>query len=125
MHLENHLVDGDFQVALDFQRGQQQIVAVLREIIGSPAHLRIQVDDLVGHIAHVHDLVFPLPEVISLEIHGFPLIGKHHIDDEVPQILTVLIAHLFLKIPHVQAVQIGADVIDGTVLLLQGPLHEI
>ena len=125
VHPKDHLMDCDLHVVLDLQRGQQQVVAVLGEIIGCPAHLRIQIDDFVGHIAYVHALVLPLVEIIAVKVHGFPLIGKYHIDDKISQTFAVLIAHISLKIAHIQAVYIRADVVNGAVLLFQGLLHKV
>ena len=118
-------MDGDLHVVLDFQGGKQQIVAVLGEVIGCPAHLGVHIDDAVGHVADVHGAVCPLLEVVSVEIHGLALVGEDYIDDEVPQVLAVLIAHVPAKIAHVQAVHVGSDVVYGAVLLLQGLLHEV
>ena len=123
MHLKDHFMNSKLHIVFNLQCGEQQIVPVICEIVGCPPQLLVHINDPVGHITDMHDMIGILVKIKAVEIHGLPLIGENNIHDKIPQLPAFIIAYIFLKVLRVHRIDTGTDIIHGTIFLPQRHLH--
>lgn len=90
-------MNSELHVVFNLKRGQHQVISVLRQMIGSTPDPLLHVDHTVCNVADIHGFVCPAVEIIPFEVHRPALVGQDHIHDKIPQFLTVVIGHAFLK----------------------------
>ena len=91
---------------LDFKRGQHQIIAVLRQMIGGASDPLLHIDDTICNIADIHGFVYPAVEIIPLKVHRSALVGQNHVHHKIPKLLAVVIGHAFLKITGIEGINV-------------------
>ena len=125
MHLEDQFLNRQLQVALDFQRAQQKIIAVIRQMIRGSPHLSVDVDDAVRHIADMKLLESALLEVVAREVHGASLVGEDDVDDEVGERPAFVKRHVLAEMLCVDRIGKDSDIVHRAGFFLQRLLHDV
>ena len=118
-------MDCELHIVLDFKRGQHQIIAVLRQMIGGAPDPLLHIDDTICNIADIHGFVYPAVEIIPLKVHRSALVGQNHVHHKIPKLLAVVIGHAFLKITGIEGINVRPYIVHRAVHFPQGLLHNI
>ena len=124
MHPEDHFLDRELHIILNFQCPQEKVVSVICQIIGSTADLLVQINDTVGNITDVNRLPGHAVKVIALEIHGPAFVRKYVVDNIISENMAILICHGFTEILRIDTIYKGTDIVNRARFFLQGLLHD-
>ena len=124
MHFEDHFLDRELHIVLDFQGPKKEAVAVICKIIGSTPDLFVHIHDTVCNVTDMDRLPGHFIKIIPLKIHRPAFIGEQAVDNKVPQLAAVLICHGFAEILRINAVYKRTDIVDRAWLFLQRLFHD-
>ena len=124
MQLKDHLIDRQLHIVFDLQRGEQQVITVIRHIIRDPLHTVLPFFHTVGDKTHMLVLRCSRSVIYRRKIHRAPIIGQDGIYDKIRQFPAVIIAKRPFQIVFVHAVEKCSDVVQSADLFFQGLLHD-
>ena len=119
MQLKDHLVDRQLHIILDLECRQQQIIPIIRHIIGDSLYAVFPLFHPIGNETHMLTLCLSLAVILCFKIHRPAVIGQDRINNKIRQFPAILIPERPLQMILVHTVQKSSNIIQRADFLFQ------